>query len=396
MSNRPGHGRKRSREEIAAQVHAEQRITIEVGERSFRCKRGTWTLIESSVLAVAVSLLQPSAEDATLDAFFDEDPDTFSRVVAYLRSGGRRVGVPDGDADLDAYKGLAEKLSLARLAAHLGLEAVRRDVEREATYLDGQINRARRACDDWRRRTGDAVHVDHVILDLDAAGLSLIDRDDNDTGYMEELNENILNHLSEQDSLSLRRRFKIAGVMPLAVSENAEGLPATSTKVCVLLERSLALHEQDNVPENHTFVTRLLETLLFRRLGLQRLLSRLPGDVRRRSTLVSATMSTRTLYRDLYSFQGYEANEADQTDNVEFEEPLYCLTGHPQGGTFEQLDPENGLDGPGHHTWATELPDDDEDHDASRGTDGPWFDASRAEVERHGDITRLLAELHGP
>ena len=134
---------KRPKSTSAEETYPHQRISIEVGERTFRCSRRTWTQIETSVIAVAVSLTTPSEDPITLDSFFDEPPHAFERVVTYLRSNCTNYEPPRDDVDLDATATTARKLGFARYAAHLKLEQVRRDLEREALYLDSVLRRTK-------------------------------------------------------------------------------------------------------------------------------------------------------------------------------------------------------------------------------------------------------------
>ena len=112
MADAPAAKRSKSTSE---ETYPHQRISIEVGERTFRCSRRTWTQIETSVIAVAVSLTTPGEEPITLDSFFDEPPHAFERVVTYLRSNCTNYEPPRDDVDLDATATTARKLSLIHI-----------------------------------------------------------------------------------------------------------------------------------------------------------------------------------------------------------------------------------------------------------------------------------------
>ena len=83
---------------------------------------------------------------------------------------------------------------------------------------------------------------------------------------------------------------------------------------------------------------------------------------------------------------GHELNESDRGEEIEFEAPLYGLSGNPEGPTYERLPAtEDAASNPNYkHTWAYEYDGDE---------DAPWFDASKLELDRHQDLTRLLADL---
>ena len=370
---------KRSRTEIREAVFADQVISIDCGERTFRCTRRTWTLVESSVIGVAVSLVPPSKEATTLDHFFDEPPEAFALIVAHLRTGCANFVPPRCDRELEAYWTVAKKLGFARLAAHLELERLRREVEAEATYLDAQIRRTRECMDAWRRRTK-TVDIKPLVVEGDEELLKV------GQGMSEQDFRNLLD-ADDGDGVGYDRTFKVSAAVPLRTSNDDGDEAAPSTKVCVFLTSERALHDRlKELPSNYKFAARLMEDLTYRRLGLQRLLSRLPLELRKRSAAVSSTVCTRALYRDLYSFQGHELNESDRVEGVEFESPLYGQSGNPEGGDFQRL--PGDLDGGNgaYHTWAYEYDGDD---------DAPWFDASAAERERHDAVTHLLADLAG-
>lgn len=239
-SDMSGGAKKRSREEIAEQVFSHQRISIECGERTFTSTRRTWTLVDSSVIAVAVSLVEPSNAAVTLDHFFDESPDAFALVVSHLRSNCRTFSPPESDRELEEYWGLARKLGFVRLASHLELEVLRRRWEREAAYLDGQISRTRHCMDAWRRRCR-TVDVKPLILNADAS--------DGANPSAAALLEKIETAKVAKDSVGFSREYMVAGSFPLCGTDD-EGLTShPSTKVCVLLQSERALHDDDRVPD---------------------------------------------------------------------------------------------------------------------------------------------------
>lgn len=364
---------KRSRQEIAEAVYADQVISIEVGERTFKALRRTWTLVEASVLGVAVSLVPAAKEPATLDHFFDEPPEAFALVLGHLRSNCRNVEAPACDRALEGYWATAKKLGFARLAAHLELERLRRSLEREAAYLDAQISRCRHCLAAWRRRCR-SVDVKPLVVDAE--------------DFSERAVGAVLN--DDRDDLNFPRKFAVKAAVAAATDPAGDALEGQGgSKVCLVLESERQMHDHiEDLPSNFKFAARLQEDLIYRRLGLQRLLSRLPAALRARSAAVSSAASTRALFRDLYAFQGHELNESDRVEEVEFEAPLYGKSGNPEGGAFERLpggpDDDAEATHPGDHTWAYEY---DGDQDA------PWFDAGADERARHDAVDRLLADL---
>jgi hypothetical protein len=367
---------KRSKSSDTTYPH--QRISIEVGERTFRCARRTWTQIETSVVAVAVSLTTPGDQPITLDSFFDEPPHAFEHVVTHLRSNCTNFEPPRDDCDLDAYACTARKLCFERLAAHLRLERVRRDFEREALYLDGQLQRTQMCVDNWKRRTRQ-VDVKSVILDVDAG-------DDAHPPAAERLRQ-LGPALEDMDAYGHARRYAVAAATPLRASGSMNDDAKASSKVCVLLQSERLLRDardQSHLPSNFTYVARLQEDLIFRRLGLQRVLCRFPLAHRKRSVLVASAHLSRDLYRDLYAYQGHELNESDRADGIEFERPLYGLTGSPEGPAFVRMPQPKPTARQTHPSWQ----EDDAD-------DQLWFDADLTEQARHDVVTRLLADLDG-
>ena len=100
--------------------------------------------------------------------------------------------------------------------------------------------------------------------------------------------------------------------------------------------------------------------------------------------MISSAHLSRDLYRDLYAYQGHELNESDRADGIEFERPLYGLTGAPEGRPFVSLPQPKPSCRQQHPSWQ----EDDED-------DQLWFDADPTEQARHDLLTRLLADLDG-
>jgi len=369
---------KRPKSTSSEETYPHQRISIEVGERTFRCSRRTWTQIETSVIAVAVSLTTPAEDPITLDSFFDEPPHAFERVVTYLRSNCTNYEPPRDDVDLDATATTARKLGFARYAAHLKLERVRRDLEREALYLDSVLRRTKVCVDDWRRRTRQ-VDVKPIILDVDAG-------DDAHPPASERLRQ-LAPALEDTDAYGHARHYAVKAATPLRAKSGMENDARGSSKLCVLLESERPLRDardQSHLPHNLLYCARLQEDIIFRRLGLQRVLSRFPLEHRKRSTLISSCHLSRDLYRDLYAYQGHELNESDRADGIEFERPLYGLTGAPEGRPFVSLPQPKPSCRQQHPSWQ----EDDED-------DQLWFDADPTEQSRHDLMTRLLADLDG-
>ena len=130
-----------------ADAHPKQVLGIECGGRLFRAYRETWTLVPDSVLAIMVAGVAPAAAPATVDAFVQEPVAAFEKVVEYLMSRGQIDEPPACDRELDVYALTARRLGLQKLAASLELEQLRRRCEKEALYVDMQLERVRRCLD---------------------------------------------------------------------------------------------------------------------------------------------------------------------------------------------------------------------------------------------------------